>query len=109
MRSGELHGSVHQKPLRFPSLWRRGPPVVRRAFDVCDGVQLGLGVRKSLLETVIFLALGGQAPRQLRDAFIRVSFSSLLQTSHIRLERLLAVDLLQLQERESTFCRQQSL
>ena len=42
-------------------------------------------------------------------AFIRVSFGSLLQAPHIRLKRLLAIDLLQLQERESTFRRQQSL
>ena len=109
MRGGELHGGVHQKPLRFPSLRRRSPPVVRRAFDVCDGVQFGLGVRKRLLETVVFLALGGQASRQLRDAFIRVSFGSRLQAPNIRLKRLLALDLLQLQERESAFRREQSL
>ena len=40
---------------------------------------------------------------------VRVPFGALLQASHIRLERLLAFDLLQLQERESAFRRQQSL
>ena len=85
MGSGELHGGLHQKPLRFPSLGRGRSPVVRRAFDVCDGVQLGLGVRKCLLETGIFLALGGQAPRELRDSFVRGSFGACLQAPHIRL------------------------
>src|SRR5437868_14228826 len=60
-----------QKPLRFPSFGLWGPSVVRRAFDVRDRIQLGLRIGERLLETGIFLALGGRATRQLSDAVVR--------------------------------------
>ncbi len=86
MGSGELHGGLHQKPLRLPSLRLRRAPVVRRALDVRDGVQLGLSFGEQLLETGIFFALGGQSPGQLRDSIVRAAFGSCLQSSHVRLE-----------------------
>src|SRR5690349_11084077 len=98
------------KPLGFPSLWLTlWSALVGRTLDVGNGIELGLRVRERPLETGILFALGSQALGELRDPFVRRPLGTRLQTPHIRLEGLLAFDLLQLQERESALRRKQSL
>src|SRR6476660_8421819 len=80
------------KPLRLPSLrWLLRRAFVSRAFDVGDGVELGLRVGERLLETGVLVALGSQALGELGDSIVGGPVGALLQPPVVSLHGLLTI------------------